>query len=66
MFYHIIIELKEKDKKDNNKELSVLDIEEREELISDYIFPYFNNEEVNFDGHMSNFYYKYSDFYEMR
>ena len=44
MFYHIIIELK------NKATICELDIKTEEELISDYIYPYLNNEEFNFDG----------------
>lgn len=51
MFYHIIVELKEKDSKEKNKIILERDIASREDLISNYITPYRNGDEINLAGH---------------
>jgi len=53
MYYHIIIELKEKIKKGKNevnKIIFELDIKTKDETISDFISPYLKNEKFLFDG----------------
>jgi len=52
LYYHIKIELKEKDKKDNYTKLSELDKTEINEIINDTILPYLQGEEFLFDGRM--------------
>lgn len=52
MYYHIIIKLIEKNKRDYNITLSELDITNLDEIIADIILPYLNENEFLFDGQM--------------
>lgn len=52
MYYHVKIELNEKDKKDYHTKLSELDKTNIDEVINDTILPYLREEEFLFDGRM--------------
>lgn len=52
MYYHVIIELNEKDKRDYNVTLSELNKQDTNEIIEDIILPYLHQEEFLFDGQM--------------
>ena len=52
MYYHVRIELIEKNKRDYHVILSELDKVDIGEIIEDIVFPYLNHREFLFDGHM--------------
>ena len=52
MYYHVIIELNEKNSRKYNIELSELDKTDDNELIEDIVEPYLNKKEFFFDGRM--------------
>lgn len=52
MYYHVKIELNEKDKKDYHTKLSELDKVDVNEIIDDIAIPYLQEEEFLFDGRM--------------
>lgn len=52
MYYHVKIELNEKNKKDYHTELSELDKTDVNEIIDDVVTPYLLEEEFLFDGRM--------------
>lgn len=52
MYYHVKIELNEKDKKDYHTKLSELDITNIDEIITDTVIPYVQENEFLFDGRM--------------
>ena len=52
MYYHVIIELNEKNSRKYNIELSELDKTDDNELIEDIVKPYLNKKEFFFDGRM--------------
>lgn len=53
MFYQILIETKEKIGKSNQtKEITVLDLKSREEILKDIVVPYLNNAEFVFNGYV--------------
>lgn len=55
MYYQVLVEIKEKIGKSNqNKEITVLDVESRDEVLNDIVIPYLNNEEFVFNGYMLN------------
>lgn len=52
MYYQVLVEIKEKIGKSNqNKEITVLDVESRDEVLNDIVIPYLNNEEFVFNGY---------------
>jgi len=51
MYYHIIIEIKEKDESNKNRILYEFDKTSESEIINDIIKPYKNQNEVHFDGY---------------
>lgn len=52
MFYHVKIQLNEKNKNDYHTELSELDITNIDEIIKDTVLPYLKEDEFLFDGRM--------------
>jgi predicted nucleotide-binding protein len=52
LYYHVKIELNEKDKKDYHTNLSELDTTNIDEIINDTVLPYLQEDEFLFDGRM--------------
>ncbi|MDO5018099.1 MAG: nucleotide-binding protein [Lagierella massiliensis] len=55
MYYHVLVEIKGKIGKSNqNKEITVLDMKSRDDVLNDIVIPYLNNIQFPFNGYILN------------